>query len=1635
MNTVQVNVNYKNVNDNLDAYFYLNAILLESISITTPPAKTAYRYGEVIDYAGMVITALYEGGGTADVTSLCSISPQSGKAFDPDYDSLVDIVYREGEDEQNCSFSLTGVTLQRLVISSQPDKTAYKLGEAISYSGIVVKAVYSDDSEEDVTSLCTYSANAGKAFDPDDDTYVEISYSEGENEVSTSLTLTYVSMSLQIVTPPAKTAYRPGEAIDYTGMIIKAIFSDETETVVTDNCTFTPVAGKAFDPDNDTDVVITYTEVRNGVSDTQTAEMQFTAVYLTGLAVTTNPTKTVYNAGEHISYTGIVVTATYSDGSTADVTNLCTFSPASGTTIDSDTTVTITYEEQICTMLLTVATASLVVDTMPTKTIYEAGETADYTGVVIKAVYFDGTEHTVTSYCNFDPADGETVAETVTVSCAPPAEPYVFDQNSGYIAAGAWIPEDPTDTFIDIYQVQAGHKYLLTLGPDVGTRFRAMFTTVDVSQATARVNGTNVINTNDPAAYASVEYIPSRNGFIAVGKDNIGKSGVKTYLYDAADKSMTITFDLSIQELEYMAVTTNPTKMAYSAGETIDYTGIVVTATYSDGSTADVTSSCVFSPASGTTINTDTTVTISYGELSCTLLLTVAATMSLVVDTTPTKTTYAPSENADYTGAVIKAVHADGTTHTVTGYCDFDPADGETVAETVTVSCAYPKNPYLFDLNTGWINNGVWTYENPTQTYADVYQVQTGHKYLLAFGEDVGTRFRAMFTTTDVSQTTDTVTGTTVINVSNPAAYANVEYTAPSAGYIVVAKDNVGKSGISTYLYDANAVEKPVTTSFALALIGVESIAVTTNPSRMSYAEGETIDYTGLVVTATLSDGSTADVTSSCSITPAAGKSFDPDTDTNVVISYDTSTDTKTASLTLTEVTLSSLTITEYPTKMGYRSGETIDYSGIVIIATYSDGTKVDVAELCNFSPAAGTVFSSDITANITYFDKICSLNFVEAEDWYLAVRTMPEKTVFVGGENLDYTGLDIRAVYVDGTNLPVIRACELNPASGAPANADDMPVTVSCAKPIEPYIFDLTGGYVWNAMWIINTQYSYYNDIYQVTAGHKYFLTLGETVGNQFRVMFTTVDVSQASENVSGDYIAYNSSSAYANVEYTPPLDGYIVVYKNDNVAGIKTYLFDADAETMSLSIAFDFEIKEIDSIEIMSYPTKTVYYNGEPISYDGLMVVVVYTDGSREDITDRCTISPVAGKAFNPETDTQILISYDIPMGTSSLTFSVDFEVTPILLSSISVTSSPRVMAYKAGETIYYDNLVVIASYDDGSTKDVTRSCSITPAEGKAFDPSTDTDVLISYSERGTTGQITETASLTLTAIELTGIAVTQNPHKTAYSAGEPIDYAGLVVMASYSDGSTTDVTNLCSITPADGKAFDPGTDTDVEISYADQTTSLFLTEKYLTGIEVTHNPYRTTYKENEKISYDGMVVTASYSDGSTFVVTRKCRMTPASGKRFDPEEDTNVEITYANMTCYLMLTPVLLTGLEVTQNPAKMEYFAGEAIDYTGIVVSGLYSDGSKEDVTADCIFSPEAGTAFGSETDVTITYQEQTCGLTLTAANEARLIVSKLPEKTGYESASSLCGGWGNSRKLCRRHRNSSILCGWNDSHSH
>lgn len=117
--------------------------------------------------------------------------------------------------------------------------------------------------------------------------------------------------SLTIATPPNKTVYKSGETFDPTGMVVVANYGEGLMANVT-GYTVSP----SVLTDGVSEVVITYTEGR--ITKTATVSVTVKKV-LVSIAITTQPAKTVYQYQESLDPTGMVVTATFSDGSTAAV--------------------------------------------------------------------------------------------------------------------------------------------------------------------------------------------------------------------------------------------------------------------------------------------------------------------------------------------------------------------------------------------------------------------------------------------------------------------------------------------------------------------------------------------------------------------------------------------------------------------------------------------------------------------------------------------------------------------------------------------------------------------------------------------------------------------------------------------------------------------------------------------------------------------------------------------------------------------------------------------------------------------------------------------------------------------------------------------------------------------------------------------------------------------------------------------------------------------------------------------------------------------------------------------------------------------------------------------------------------------
>ena len=144
---------------------------------------------------------------------------------------------------------------------------------------------------------------------------------------------------------------------------------------------------------------------------------------LKSIEITSNPNKTTYSPGEELDLTGLVITATYSDGSKKPLTRYTT--SGFDSTVAGNHKLSIKCSEQLVEKELKidykVVLPVIGISSKPTKTVYNAGESLDLKGLVITATYYDGTKKTITNYTvsDFDTDTAGSHALTIRLG-----EPY-----------------------------------------------------------------------------------------------------------------------------------------------------------------------------------------------------------------------------------------------------------------------------------------------------------------------------------------------------------------------------------------------------------------------------------------------------------------------------------------------------------------------------------------------------------------------------------------------------------------------------------------------------------------------------------------------------------------------------------------------------------------------------------------------------------------------------------------------------------------------------------------------------------------------------------------------------------------------------------------------------------------------------------------------------------------------------------------------------------------------------------------------------------------------------------------------------------------------------------------------------------
>lgn len=195
-------------------------IRVTRLEVTHMPTKTRYFVGETFDSTGLVITAYYNDNTSEQVTGY-TLSSLDMSAYGS---KTVTVTF----DEKTVDFSILVVDITGIEIKTPPMKQEYLVGDTLDSTGLTVLVKYTDGTSETITSGFTISELDSLSIGEKE---ITVSY---KNHTATFKVLVYELQGIRITHYPEKTYYRVGETFDPTGLVVVAMWTDNTEKEITD---------------------------------------------------------------------------------------------------------------------------------------------------------------------------------------------------------------------------------------------------------------------------------------------------------------------------------------------------------------------------------------------------------------------------------------------------------------------------------------------------------------------------------------------------------------------------------------------------------------------------------------------------------------------------------------------------------------------------------------------------------------------------------------------------------------------------------------------------------------------------------------------------------------------------------------------------------------------------------------------------------------------------------------------------------------------------------------------------------------------------------------------------------------------------------------------------------------------------------------------------------------------------------------------------------------------------------------------------------------------------------------------------------------------------------------------------------
>ena len=362
-------------------------------------------------------------------------------------------------------------------------------------------------------------------------------------------------------------------------------------------------------------------------------------------------------------------------------------------------------------------------------------------------------------------------------------------------------------------------------------------------------------------------------------------------------------------------------------------------------------------------------------------------------------------------------------------------------------------------------------------------------------------------------------------------------------------------------------------------------------------------------------------------------------------------------------------------------------------------------------------------------------------------------------------------------------------------------------------------------------------------------------------------------------------------------------------------------------------------------------------------------------------------------------------------------------VTATKIEVTKDPTVKSYQAGDAFNPGGMEITVTYSDGSTEVIPAgSFAAKGIQVTAPNPLTQGNNSIKISYKG----VETTYGVSVGAAAVKSIAVTTNPNKMTYVAGDTLDPVGMSITVTFTDNTTEAIRygNFAArgVTVTAPNPLVEGYNT-VKVSYSGKETTFTVpavaAQVVVKSIAVSKNPTKMDYNVGDAFNGAGMEITATLSNDTTEVIPYNnfaAKGVLVTAPASLTQGSNSIKVTYGGKEATLNVTAsapqaAVVKGITISKSPTKIEYVAGDTFNPAGMIVTVTYTDNTTENITSDnfaaknVVITASSPLIVGDNT-IKVTYggKEATFKVTATApvTTVSSISIKTPPTKTVYKA---------------------------------